>query len=110
MRRRTTRSTRTDTLFPSTTLFRSAPWLRLTAAGYDPVIATPRGGEAPIDPASRSEAFISDAGRGFLADPAAVAALAATLTVDSIDPDSLVGMLLDGGAGGVWDLDRKGVG
>src|SRR3546814_2202623 len=87
MRRRTTRSTRTDTLFPSTTLFRSAPWLRLTAAGYDPVIATPRGGEAPIDPASRSEAFISDAGRGFLADPAAVAALAATLTVDSIDPD-----------------------
>src|SRR3546814_16657682 len=60
----------------------AAPWLRLTAAGYDPVIATPRGGEAPIDPASRSEAFISDAGRGFLADPAAVAALAATLTVD----------------------------
>src|SRR3546814_12309928 len=57
-----------------------------------------------IDPASRSEAFISDAGRGFLADPAAVAALAATLTVDSIDPDSLVGMLLVGGAGGVWDL------
>src|SRR3546814_10065764 len=43
----------------------AAPWLRLTAAGYDPVIATPRGGEAPIDPASRSEAFISDAGRGF---------------------------------------------
>src|SRR3546814_13893711 len=57
-----------------------------------------------IDPASRSEAFISDAGRRFLADPAAVAALAATLTVDSIDPDSLVGMLLVGGAGGVWDL------
>src|SRR3546814_17922851 len=57
----------------------AAPWLRLTAAGYDPVIATPRGGEAPIDPASRREAFISDAGRGFLADPAAVAALAANL-------------------------------
>src|SRR3546814_2030668 len=85
----------------------AAPWLRLTAAGYDPVIATPRGGEAPIDPASRSEAFISDAGRGFLADPAAVAALAATLNVDSIDPDSLVGMLLVGGAGGVWDLPIK---
>src|SRR3546814_15599933 len=57
-----------------------------------------------IDPASRSEAFISDAGRGFLADPAAVAALAATLTVDSIAPASLVGMLLVGGAGGGWDL------
>src|SRR3546814_5406127 len=41
MRRRPPRSTRTDTLFPYTTLFRSAPF-RLSALGYDAVLLTVR--------------------------------------------------------------------
>src|SRR3546814_13767441 len=36
MIRRPPRSTRTDTLFPYTTLFRSATWLRHAAASFQP--------------------------------------------------------------------------
>src|SRR3546814_4663362 len=62
----------------------AAPYWRFRDAGYDVVIASPKGGMAPLDPTSLEESWISDAGRRFQADEEASADLANTRRLDDI--------------------------
>src|SRR3546814_10383011 len=82
----------------------AAPYWRFRDAGYDVVIASPKGGMAPLDPTSLEESWISDAGRRFQADEEASADLANTRRLDDIEPAGYAGVFLVGGTATTWDF------
>lgn len=73
-------------------------------AGVAVDIASPRGGAAPLDPASCAAPWLSATGERLLADPAAMATLAASRQLATVQAGRYAGMYLVGGAGAVWDL------
>lgn len=76
-------------------------------AGLTVEIASPRGGSAPLDPASCAAPWLSACGERFLADAAAMAALGASLELRGIAADRYDGVYLIGGAGAVWDFPES---
>src|SRR3546814_16800308 len=89
----------------------AAPYWRFRDAGYDVVIASPKGGMAPLDPTSLEESWISDAGRRFQADEEASADLANTRRLDDIEPAGYAGVFLVGGPATPWArADERRVG
>jgi putative intracellular protease/amidase len=85
----------------------ATPYWRFRDAGYIVVLASPQGGGAPLDPESVKAAWVSDAGRRFLDDADAKAALAATVAVDTIDATKLDAVYLVGGAATTWDFPHS---
>lgn len=85
----------------------AAPYWRFVDAGYAVTIASPAGGAAPIDPASREDSWLSDAGRRFLADEAAAAALDDTQRIDAVEIDAFAGVFMVGGAAATWDFPHN---
>jgi putative intracellular protease/amidase len=85
----------------------AAPYWRFRDAGYDVVLASPRPQRAPIDPLSVQDAWLTDAGRRFLADSDAQAALASTISIDQVDAATLDGVFLVGGAATTWDFPNN---
>jgi putative intracellular protease/amidase len=85
----------------------ATPYWRFRNAGYTVVLASPLGGRAPLDPESVKAAWVSDAGRRFLDDADAKAALAATVAVDTIDATKLDAVYLVGGAATTWDFPNN---
>src|SRR3546814_16906867 len=73
----------------------AAPYWRFRDAGYDVVIASPKGGMAPLDPTSLEDSWISDAGRRFQADEEASADLATTRSLDAIEQAGYAGVRSD---------------
>ncbi len=67
-------------------------------------VASPRGGAAPIDPASRAAPWLSATGERLLADPVATAKIQASLRLDTVDAARYSSLYIVGGAGTVWDL------
>ncbi len=53
--------------------------------GYDVVLASPKGGEAPIDPFSHDPAFTTENTDRFEKDPIAQRALASTLKLSDVN-------------------------
>ncbi len=82
----------------------AAPYYVLTDAGHDVTLASPRGGQPPLDPKSDEPDAQTDATRRFKADAAAQARLAATETLSAIDADAFDGVFYPGGHGPLWDL------
>ncbi|HVY79712.1 MAG TPA: TonB-dependent receptor [Steroidobacteraceae bacterium] len=82
----------------------ATPYLAFISAGLRVTLASPRGGQAPIDPVSAKPPSVTPAGRQFLADPAARAALAATRTLASLDAAEIDALFLVGGAATTWDF------
>jgi putative intracellular protease/amidase len=82
----------------------AAPYYAFRNAGADVTLASPKGGAAPIDPASLDNGFQSEATRRFAADAAAQAALADTRALTSIKADSYNAVFYSGGLGPVFDL------
>lgn len=82
----------------------AAPYYVLKEAGHNITLASPRGGQPPLDPKSESPDFQTDATRRFNQDPAAKAKLAATHTLDEIDPARFDAVFYPGGHGPLWDL------
>jgi len=85
----------------------AVPWRLFSEAGYRLSIASPKGGAAPIDPMSIEPGWISDAGRRFLADPQASAAIADTQPLDSVDGDAHDAIFLVGGTATTWDFPHN---
>jgi putative intracellular protease/amidase len=85
----------------------AVPYWRFRDAGYSVVLASPRAGRAPLDPESLKEAWLSDAGRRFLADAGAKAMLASTTAVDKIDATQFDAVYLVGGAATTWDFPHN---
>lgn len=82
----------------------AAPYYEFKAAGADIVLASPRGGQPPLDPKSNSEDFRTDATRRFEADSEAMAALASTVPLAEVSHDGFDAVFYPGGHGPLWDL------
>ena len=82
----------------------AAPYYTFKDAGADIVLASPKGGQPPLDPKSNEPASQSDFTRRFEADAAAKAQLAATVRLDSVSQADFDTVFYPGGHGPLWDL------
>jgi putative intracellular protease/amidase len=82
----------------------AAPYFVLKDAGHTLTLASPKGGQPPIDPKSDAPDFQTEATKRFKADPEAQAHLADTLELDDIDPANFDAVFYPGGHGPLWDL------
>jgi putative intracellular protease/amidase len=82
----------------------AAPYYVLKEAGADITLASPRGGQPPLDPKSDEPMFQTDLTRRFSADDAAKAQLAKTVRLDSVDAADFDAVFYPGGHGPLWDL------
>ncbi|QQX87285.1 type 1 glutamine amidotransferase domain-containing protein [Cupriavidus necator] len=89
----------------------AAPYYVFKDAGADITLASPKGGQPPIDPKSDDPGAQTDATRRFHGDPAAKAALASTLTLDQVKAEDFDAIFYPGGHGPLWDLaeDKRSV-
>lgn len=82
----------------------AAPYYEFLGAGIELVLASPKGGQPPLDPKSSAPDAQTDDTRRFENDDAATAALAETVRLDSVDPTEFDGIFYAGGHGPLWDL------
>ena len=82
----------------------AAPYYRLLDAGVELTLASPAGGQPPLDPKSSQPDAQTDATRRFDADPDAQAALANTVKLSEVSADNYDGVFYPGGHGPLWDL------
>lgn len=82
----------------------AAPYYIFKDAGAEVVLASPAGGQPPLDPKSDSADFQTDLTQRFKADPAAQRELANTLKLDSVRQDDFDAVFYPGGHGPLWDL------
>jgi putative intracellular protease/amidase len=82
----------------------AAPYFVFKDAGVEVVLASPKGGQPPLDPKSNEPNFRTELTRRFEADATANAQLAATLRLDSIRQDDFDSVFYPGGHGPMWDL------
>lgn len=82
----------------------AAPYYAFKDAGAEIVLASPKGGEPPLDPKSNEASFQTDLTRRFEADAAAKAQLASTVRLDSVSQQDFDTVFYPGGHGPLWDL------
>lgn len=82
----------------------AAPYYVFKDAGADITLASPLGGQPPLDPKSDAPDFQTDATHRFKADSAAQAVLASTLTLSSVSAADFDAVFYPGGHGPLWDL------
>jgi len=82
----------------------AAPYYVFRDAGAEVTLASPKGGQPPLDPKSNEPAFRTDDTRRFEGDAAAMRALAGTATLSAVDPAAYDGVFFPGGHGPLWDL------
>ena len=87
----------------------AAPYYVFKDAGAEVTLASPKGGQPPLDPKSSDPAFQTDATRRFEADPAAKAALATTRKLSEVSPKDFDAVFYPGGHGPLWDLTEDPV-
>lgn len=91
---------------------KTGSWLEELAASYYTLVdkgvavdlASVNGGDAPIDPASLEEPWITDNGRRFLKDDAAMAKLRNSLKLSDVKAADYDAVYMIGGAGTAWDF------
>lgn len=82
----------------------ATPYYFFLDKGIEVVIATPKGGQAPIDPKSNDPSFQTPATKRFYADATAQKALASTVKLMSVTPKGFKAVFYPGGHGPMWDL------
>ncbi len=82
----------------------ATPYYTFKEHGIEVVMASPKGGAAPIDPFSYDDAFTTDNTHRFEDDPAAQRALANTAKLSEINYRDFDGAFFPGGYGQLWDL------
>ena len=82
----------------------AAPYYAFKEAGAEMVLASPKGGQPPLDPKSSEPNFQTDLTRRFEADAAAKAQLAATVRLDGVRQEDFDAVFYPGGHGPLWDL------
>jgi putative intracellular protease/amidase len=89
----------------------AAPYYAFKAAGAEIVLASPQGGNPPLDPKSNEPGFQTDLTRRFEADAEAMAQLASTVRLDSVAQAGFDTVFYPGGHGPLWDLaeDRHSI-
>jgi len=82
----------------------AAPYYTFKDAGAQIVLASPKGGQPPLDPKSSEPTFQTDLTRRFEADPEANAQLRSTLRLGGIAQADFDTVFYPGGHGPLWDL------
>lgn len=82
----------------------AAPYYAFKDAGAEITLASPRGGQPPLDPKSDEPSFQTDLTRRFNADEAAKAQLADTVRLSSAKQKDFDTVFYPGGHGPMWDL------
>jgi len=82
----------------------AAPYFTFKDAGVEIVIASPKGGQPPLDPKSNEPNFQTDLTHRFEADADAKARLATTVRLDSVKAEDFDTVFYAGGHGPMWDL------
>lgn len=82
----------------------AAPYYAFLDAGVEITLASPKGGQPPLDPKSDEPDSQTDETRRFHADSAAQAVLASTVKLDTVDQEAFDAVFYPGGHGPLWDL------
>lgn len=82
----------------------AAPYYVFKDAGAEVVLASPAGGQPPLDPKSDLADFQTEMTDRFKADPDAQRELANTLKLDSVHEADFDTVFYPGGHGPLWDL------
>lgn len=82
----------------------ASPYYTFIDAGVEVVLATPLGGQAPIDPTSTLPDFQTLATERYDSDDVAQANIANTVVLSSIKADDFDAVFYPGGHGPLWDL------
>lgn len=89
----------------------AAPYYVFKDAGVGVALASPKGGQPPLDPKSDAPDAQTEATRRFRADPEAQEALAHTRTLADVQASEYDAVFYPGGHGPLWDLaeDRDSI-
>lgn len=82
----------------------AAPYYAFIDAGAEVTLASPQGGQAPIDPTSTLEDFQTEATARYDSDAAAQAKIATTVQLSSLSESDFDAVFYPGGHGPLWDL------
>ncbi|MEH6483918.1 MULTISPECIES: type 1 glutamine amidotransferase domain-containing protein [Pseudomonas] len=89
----------------------ASPYYVFKDAGVELTLASPKGGQPPIDPNSAADDAQTDATRRFDKDPAAQKDLANTVKLEQVKAEDFDAVFYPGGHGPLWDLaeDAKSI-
>lgn len=82
----------------------AAPYFAFKDAGVQLTLASPKGGQPPLDPKSDEPDFQTEATARFRKDTAAQSALASTVLLSSVNAGDYDAVFYPGGHGPLWDL------
>ena len=82
----------------------ATPYYIFKDANVDLTLASPEGGQPPLDPKSDAPDFQTESTERFKADTDAQAALANTLKLSDVSPEDFDAVFYPGGHGPLWDL------
>ena len=82
----------------------AAPYYVFKDAGAEITLASPKGGQPPLDPSSDAENAQTEATRRFKADDPAQQHLANTKVLSTVSADAFDAIFYPGGHGPLWDL------
>ena len=82
----------------------ATPYYFFLDKGIEVVIATPKGGQAPIDPKSNDPLFQTPSTKRFYADAKTQKALSTTVKITSVNQKDFKAVFYPGGHGPMWDL------
>ena len=82
----------------------AAPYYVFKDSGAEITLASPKGGQPPLDPKSELQDFQTPATARFRSDTEAQAALAHTVKLNGILPADYDALFYPGGHGPLWDL------
>lgn len=82
----------------------ASPYYALLDAGATVTLASPLGGQPPLDPKSSEPGFLTEATHRFEDDQAAKTALGTTVKLSTMNVEDFDGVFYPGGHGPLWDL------
>lgn len=85
----------------------AAPYYVFEDAGVKMTLASPMGGQPPLDPASSGAEYQTDSTRRFTADHEAMSGLANTVRLDNVDQGDYDSVFYAGGHGPMWDMPEN---
>ncbi|MGO3344315.1 MAG: type 1 glutamine amidotransferase domain-containing protein [Marinomonas sp.] len=85
----------------------AAPYYAFLDAGAEVTVATPKGGQAPIDPNSETPDAQTQATKRFYDDQAAQNVIANTHKLGDMEQTEFDGIFYPGGHGPLWDLTEN---
>jgi putative intracellular protease/amidase len=84
----------------------AAPYYVMSEAGADITLASPAGGQPPIDPKSTEPDFQTEATKRYFNDKELQDKVATTEKLSEVSADDFDGVFYPGGHGPMWDLNK----